>query len=36
MSMVKESKVRLLENYYGLDFVAFGKPVKKVNVCCPF
>lgn len=34
--MLKESKVRLLENFYGLDYVSFGKPVKEVKVCCPF
>ena len=31
----KESKVRILENFYALDFVFFGKPLKEVSVCCP-
>jgi len=31
----KESKIRVLENFYGIDYVFFGKPVKKVNNCCP-
>ena len=32
----KESKTRILENFYALDYTFFGKPVTKVNVCCPF
>lgn len=35
MKLNKEAKIKLLENFYGLDFVFFGKPVKKVEVCCP-
>jgi len=31
----KESKIRVLENFYGIDYVFFGKPVGKVNNCCP-
>ena len=31
----KESKIRVLENFYGLDYVFFGKPLKKVDSCCP-
>ncbi len=31
----KESKIRVLENFYGLDYVLFGKPVQKVEACCP-
>ena len=31
----KESKIRVLENFYGIDYVFFGKPVAKVNNCCP-
>jgi hypothetical protein len=33
--LVKESKIRILENFYGLDYVFFGKPIKQVPVCCP-
>jgi hypothetical protein len=31
----KESKIRVLENFYGLDYVFFGKPISKVESCCP-
>ena len=31
----KESKIRVLENFYALDYVFFGKPLKKVESCCP-
>lgn len=31
----KESKIRILENFYALDYVFFGKPVKKMDTCCP-
>jgi len=31
----KESKIRVLENFYGVDYVFFGKPLGKVNNCCP-
>jgi len=31
----KESKIRVLENFYALDYVFFGKPVSKVDMCCP-
>ncbi len=30
----KESKIRVLENFYGLDYVFFGKPVQKMQGCC--
>jgi len=30
----KESKIRVLENFYGLDYVFFGKPVQKMHSCC--
>lgn len=30
----KESKLRVLENFYALDYIFFGKPVKKVSTCC--
>lgn len=35
MALNKETKIRLLENFYSLDYIYFGKPVKKVDVCCP-
>jgi len=31
----KESKIRVLETFYGIDYVLFGKPLKKVSNCCP-
>jgi len=32
----KESKIRVLENFYGLDYVFFGKPLSKIDEsCCP-
>lgn len=31
----KESKIRVLENFYALDYVFFGKPLVKVESCCP-
>jgi len=31
----KESKIRVLENFYAVDYVFFGKPIKKVQNCCP-
>lgn len=31
----KESKLRVLENFYALDYIFFGKPLKKVDSCCP-
>ena len=33
--MLKESKIRVLENFYALDYVFFGKPVSEVEMCCP-
>ena len=32
----KNSKIRVLENFQALDFTLFGKPLSKVEVCCPF
>lgn len=35
MSLSKESKIRILENFYALDYVLFGKPASKLKeVCC--
>lgn len=31
----KESKIRVLENFYALDYIFFGKPVSKYENCCP-
>ena len=31
----KESKIRVLENFYALDYIFFGKPVANVESCCP-
>lgn len=31
----KESKMRVLESFYGIDYVLFGKPIKNVSSCCP-
>ncbi len=31
----KESKIRVLENFYALDYVFFGKSVGQVESCCP-
>ena len=33
--LTKEAKIRVLENFYGIDYVLFGKPIKKVESCCP-
>lgn len=37
MKLKKESKIRVLENFYALDYTLFGKPVSEMedNVCCP-
>jgi hypothetical protein len=31
----KESKINVLENFYSLDYIFFGKRVAKVQSCCP-
>jgi hypothetical protein len=31
----KESKISVLEKFYGIDYALFGKPVSKINNCCP-
>jgi hypothetical protein len=33
--LTKESKVKVLENFYALDFIFFGKPLTEVANCCP-
>ncbi len=30
-----ESKIRVLENFYSLDYVFFGKPITEMTSCCP-
>ena len=30
----KETKIKVLENFYALDFVFFGKPVTSITTCC--
>lgn len=35
MKLSKESKVRVLETFYGLDYLFFGKPVSEIGLCCP-
>jgi len=35
MNLSKESKIRILENFYAVDYVLFGKPASKLKeVCC--
>jgi hypothetical protein len=31
----KESKIRVLENFYAVDYILFGKPASKIDTCCP-
>jgi len=33
--MLKESKITVLENFYGIDYVLFGKDLARVESCCP-
>lgn len=35
MRLKKESKIRVLENFYSLDYALFGKPITEMDVCCP-
>jgi len=35
MKLKKESKIRVLENFYSLDYALFGKPVSEMDTCCP-
>jgi len=35
MMLTKESKIRVLENFYAIDYTLFGKPVSKLKAeCC--
>ncbi len=33
--LLKESKIKVLENFYALDYIFFGRPVAEVSACCP-
>lgn len=33
--MLKESKIRVLENFHAIDHIFFGKPVSEMQSCCP-
>ena len=33
--LLKESKIKVLENFYALDYIFFGRPVSEVSSCCP-
>ena len=33
--LTKESKMRILENFYAIDFTLFGKRAPQVETCCP-
>lgn len=33
--LLKESKIKVLEAFYGIDLALFGKQLKKVDNCCP-
>ena len=35
MQLTKESKIKVLENFYALDYVFFGKSVREAASCCP-
>jgi len=32
--LTKESKIKVLENFYALDYVFFGRPLNEVETCC--
>jgi len=32
--LTKESKIKVLENFYALDFAFFGRPLREVESCC--
>lgn len=34
-TLSKESKLQVLENFYGLDYIFFGQPLKEMDYCCP-
>ncbi len=35
MKLTKNSKIRILENYYSIDYALFGKQCKDLELCCP-
>lgn len=35
MKLSKESKLRVLENFYAIDYIFFGKQLKESGTCCP-
>lgn len=35
MKLSKETKLRVLENFYALDYIFFGKPLRENKACCP-
>lgn len=35
MSLSNESKIRVLENFYAIDYALFGKSSKEMTSCCP-
>ena len=35
MALTKEAKIKILEAFYGLDYLYFGKPIGDVKTCCP-
>ncbi len=35
MKLSKETKIRVLENFYALDYLFFGKPLSEIEYCCP-
>lgn len=35
MKLSKETKLRVLENFYALDYIFFGKPLREAKSCCP-
>jgi len=35
MTLTKESKIRVLENFYATDYILFNESVKNVAGCCP-
>lgn len=34
-TLSKESKLQVLENFYGLDYIFYGVPLKELDYCCP-
>lgn len=34
--LTKDSKIKILENFYSIDYALLGKPVSEIGICCPF